>query len=69
MSEHIIRGLFSAVASGATLYMAAEYVNLFVRTRKPWALAISAVCAGLAVSEAWKVGTRVESILELNHGS
>jgi presenilin-like A22 family membrane protease len=63
--EHIVRASFSGLAATVLFYMAAEYIDLFIRRRYWWALGIAGVCNALGLSEIWKVGARVERLLGL----
>ena len=63
--EYFIRAAFSGLAATVLLYMAAEYIDLFIRRRYWWALGVAAVCNALGLSEIWKVGIRVERLLGL----
>lgn len=63
--EHVIRAGFSFLAAAVQLYMAAEHVEAFLKTRRPETLGVAVATTGLAVMEAWKVGVRVERLLGL----
>ena len=62
--EDMIRLPFSFFAAATLLYMAAEYADYTIVGKKH-AAPISALCLGLALMEAHKVGVRVERILRL----